>query len=270
MNLLNLKKLGAFALVASLSSSVVYADEAQALKDLAEAQKLYNARKSDDLSSVKNAAEMAAKALREAETAETKYDALILKSRAVYFQGNSMTEQDAKLALYQDGMNATAEAKKLMPAAADAFFFYAVNLGAWANTKGVMASLGRAPELKQNLADAMARKTKAGAPGETIDGYGPHRVKGRMLLKLPGFAGGNKLESAKELRIALAGDPSYVINTNFLVETLRELGEAEQAEAIRLLKGVVNKTVDDFNPLRKPESAKELDRSRELLKDMTG
>lgn len=254
--------------VCSLVSIGAFASDAD--KEVADAKAAYDARSTADLTSAKDAAAHLEKALTLTTDADLKFSIQVLKARVHYFLGTFAEGSAAKLDYYQKGMDAATAAQKLDSSLAEGFYFYAINLGGWAQTKGIMESLGRAPELKKATENAMKLDTADGKPGESLDGYGPHRVLGRMYFKLPPFAGGNRDAAVKELDLANSKAPDYLNNLTYLAEALMPGGPDEQAKAKALLRSTVGKTVSDYNKDRKPETAKDLDRAKELLKDIGG
>jgi len=175
-------------------------------------------------------------------SASSSYEAKILVAKAAYFKGSALTEKSAKLAAFEQGIvsarNAIALGKKSGDPA-DGYFYAGTNLGRWAQTNGVMASLARKDELAQYMKDSMSRLAQSGMPGASLEGYGPHRLLGRMYFKLPSFAGGNIELSLQHLEIAyqkgyvdaLEGE-KFALGAVFYAESLIKAGRKDQARAI--------------------------------------
>ncbi|MBL6989959.1 MAG: hypothetical protein ISR65_09285 [Bacteriovoracaceae bacterium] len=122
-----------------------------------------------------------------------KADLYISMSDAVYFVGTRTADepQEAKLAVFQRGMDAAKEAFALLelePGVAKleeyktplsrANYFFSANLGKWGETKGILVSLGQWPTLKKHLNYMIALD-------ETVESYGVYRVLGRAYMKIP-------------------------------------------------------------------------------------
>ncbi len=199
---------------------------------------------------------------------DLKYEILILESRAVYWKGNNQTDKDQKKATHDQAMTLCKAAMALNDDYADAHYFYGINLARWAEANGVISSLFRKDELMKTMADAMDRNTLAGAAGETIDGYGPHRTLGRVYFKLPGFAGGSNDKSVKELDKAYANAPTLALNAVYLAETLADGNKDQKARARDILDQLLSKDASTLNPDRVPETQQEFNDARAIRKGL--
>ena len=86
----------------------------------------------------------------------------------------------------------TPEAKTAL---ALAHYTSAINMGKWAEARGVLASLGQWGNMKNHL-EAVVKND------ETVEDYGAYRTFGRAWLKLPFTHGGSKKKSYRDLKYA--------------------------------------------------------------------
>ena len=90
---------------------------------------------------------------------------------------------------------ATAKNSDLKTALATAHYFSAINMGKWAEARGILASLGQWGNMKKHLEAVVAND-------KTVESYGAHRTFGRAYMKLPFTHGGSKKKSEKYLKEA--------------------------------------------------------------------
>ncbi len=236
------------------------ADPAQASYD--QAKVLYEGRA--DAAKLAQAIALLDKAEKVAVDTELKYDIMILNARSVYFQGATATKDDEKVRLHAAGEAKAEAAKKLHDEYAEAYYVAALNIARWAEAKGVLASLSRKNDLLANLEGAKSRITRTIAPGETIDGFGPNRIMGRVFYKLPGFAGGSRDRSLQLLEVCFKNNPDYPINVAFYAESLAAGSAAERTLAKKILDELLAKDPKTINPSRVPESEYEFQEARKL------
>lgn len=258
----------AFALIAVVGlSQAASASEAQALALFDEAKVLFADR--TDMAKLNLAISKLEAALPLAETTETKYDILILNSRSLYFKGIKTSGNEAKMAIHGAALDKSKAASALDDQYAEAYYQYAINLGRWAEAKGILASLSRKDELIGAAEKAIERITRLGAAGEEIDGYGPARTLGRVYFKLPGFAGGSRSKSLEYLNQAYENAPENSLNTVYLAEVLSAGNSAEKNRARQILKALLeNNDPATLNPDRIPETQDEFNQARALLRDL--
>lgn len=182
-----------------------------------------------------------------------KFDIMFLYGRALYFKTMKLNDKDAKLAGFEKSMQAILKAREIQDAA-ETYFFYSTSLARWAETKGVTASLGRKQELMDNLNLAMTKTTIDGKPGQTVDGYGPNRVLGRMYMKLPFFAGGSARKARENLDLAYSKAPTFLYNILYRAELLNEGSSADKAEACKILAEGLKLDPQTLDPDRVPEN----------------
>jgi hypothetical protein len=204
--------------------------------------------------------------VKQAASADVKYKAHILASRAYYWKADNVAgseeNNDAKVVVFQKGMDMAAAAKAVNKEPAEAYYFFAINLGKWALAKGPLKVLARKGELMKNLDEVVARKTLAQTSGEEFDFYGANRVRGKMYYKLPKVAGGNVDKAIKNLEVAVARGGDHVLNHVFMAEALIEAGSKDQAR--KVLDALLSRDVSTFPAVRAPETARELGQARAL------
>jgi hypothetical protein len=147
---------------------------------------------------------------------------------------------------------------------AEAYYVAALNLARWAEAKGAIASLSRKDDLIDHLEGAKARMTRDLQPGETIDGHGPNRILGRILYKLPAFAGGSRDRSVQLLKVCFDQAPHYSINVWYYAESLAAGSRSERETAKRILDELLRKDPKTIHPERIPESEDEFQEARRL------
>jgi tetratricopeptide (TPR) repeat protein len=246
-----------------LISSTVFADNKVASDNYQKALGLYQQRAVLDANgqygNVFSAIEILKNAAVAADDEDLKFDISILSSRCNYWIGQHADDKDTKLNYFQVAMDATTEAKAINDDYAEAYYYYGVALGRWAEANGVTSSLGRKDELMQSMKETKVRTTRTDAKGETIDGMGPDRILGRTYYKLPFFAGGSRSESLKHLGTAYKAEPKYFLNGIFYAETLADGGSnAETAQACQILKDISLKNPEDGYTTRIPENKEDI------------
>jgi len=116
------------------------------------------------------------------------------EAEATYYYGTKVNDRDSKMDVHDKGQKAAMVAVGLLSSApgvparpeftvslARAYYFYGANLGKWGEAKGVLASLGRWPELKEN----MFHIVNLGAEAQKVEDFGVFRVLGRAYMKVP-------------------------------------------------------------------------------------
>jgi hypothetical protein len=190
---------------------------------------------------------------------DLKFDITILLSRCNYWLGQHAEDKDTKISFFQIAMDTATAAKGISDDYAEAYYFYGVALGRWAEANGVTSSLGRKDELMQSMKDAKVRTTRQDLKGEVIDGMGPDRILGRTYYKLPFFAGGSRSESLKYLGNAYRLEPKYFLNGIYYAESLADGGSADEtAQACQILKSISLKNSEEGYTTRLPENKEDI------------
>lgn len=217
----------------------------------------------------------AGEALKTAATAEQKYDALVLQSRCTYYVGVKTNGDGAKIPVFQRGKAFADEAKKILKDRAEAYYFYGINLGRWAEANGIMKSLGERHNLRRNMETVLTKAAKddegRDLAGKEYDGYGANRTLGRMYFKLPGMFGGDNQKAERLLREAvelMPKDYPNALNVYYLAEVL--VANNKKGEAKKLLDDLLafEGKPEKYNPRRVPETEDELKLARALRKEL--
>jgi tetratricopeptide (TPR) repeat protein len=261
------------ALSASIHTARASDDNAQALLDQAKA--LF-ADRANDFSKVEQARAKLEQAEGEAVDNDLKFAILTVESRVIYTKTQALPggeeNNPAKVPGFDLGRQKADAAIAIDGDSADGWYFYALNLSRWGLAKGKMSSLGHLGELKDHLNKAMAKKIKGTElSGESIDGYGPDRIYGRMYWTLPGIAGGDNNKSLKYLEKTFtnAGDPSksdnykVALNVVYYAETLNDVGQKDLAA--KILRDLLAVDPAKYNAERVFETRVELVDAKNLL-----
>lgn len=166
------------------------------------------------------------------------YEAAWEGARACYYYGHyCLTDApDAELlALFQDGISRARAAVVLNPKGAEGHFWLGVLDGVYGETKGIFKSLSMVPEIKQEMAAALAIDP-------SVEGGGPDRVLGRLYFKLPGFKGGDNKKSIEHLEKSLRDAPTNALTRLYLAETCKSEGMKEKA--LEQVKFIIAMTAD--------------------------
>ena len=159
-------------------------------------------------------------------------------ARAAYYYG-TYARTDApdaeKMAIFDRGISLAKEAVALSPKGVEGHFWLGVLYGVYGEAKGIFKSLSLVPVIKQEMQTCVELD-------QTVEGWGPDRVLGRMYHKLPFFKGGDDEKSAAHLEKSLAGAPTNALTRLYLAETYRSDGR--KPDAVRLLKEIVGMTPD--------------------------
>ena len=268
--------------------------------DLATAQGLYDAQRQDPAVLEQVIASLNAAVARADDPAQ-KYAAFLLLSRSHYFKGIHLPEatndarKQARLQTFEAGMAACDAANVVSRASfadqrAECYYFKAINLGRWGETHGLISfpSISRRHEYRRSVIDAMnfrrgtdtddaltgangqpvPRRTGAGRPGVSYEGYGPYRAMGRMYHRLPPGFGKDLARSETMLRDCVRLGPTVAINHNYLAEVLWDRGK--QDEARDMLRRLLANDEATFNTDRGPETHDEFEAARQLLRGYGG
>lgn len=217
----------------------------------------------------------AGEALKVAGTAEQKYDASVLQSRCAYYVGMKTKGDDNKVKVFKEGMKYAEEGKKVLKDRAEAYFFYGINLGRWAEANGIMKSLGERHNLRRNMETVLVKPAKdddgRNIAGKDYDGLGGNRTLGRMYFKLPGMFGGDSDKAEKLLREAVENTPSDYknsLNVYYLAEVL--VARDKKAEAKKMLDDLISyeDTPEKYNPRRVPETLDDIALAKALRKEL--
>ncbi len=255
----------------TLSSILVFsaaarADETRAQSLFAEAKTAYAAR--ENLAQIDVALSKLDQAFAQADTNETKYDILIMSAHTLYYKGGRATSDSSKMDIYSQAMGKANQAKALIDDYAEAYYQYAINLGRWAEAKGILSSLNRKDELIKSVQDAMDRSTRDGANGEELDYYGPARTLGRVYFKLPAFAGGSRDTSLSYLDKAYNAGKADSLNVVYYAEALAAGSRSDKDHAKQILDELLKNDPATYNLDRIPETKDEFEQARQIRKTL--
>jgi hypothetical protein len=256
--------------LSAFSAHAARADDATAQQLLTKAQALYENRgQGDELQNAKDAITTLATAAQDAVSSDLKYDILILSARTYYWQGMHTTGDDAKKPIYLAGQQVADQAAQLNDSYAEAHYYAGINLARWAEANGIVASISHKGQLITYMQKAsdITRTTRDGSDGETVDGYGPDRVLGRMYQKLPGVLGGDHNLAVTYLRKTVANAPKLSLNVVYLCDSLYKGSSAEKAEGKATLTALLQNDPTVFGQSldRVPETIEEFKLAQDLL-----
>jgi tetratricopeptide (TPR) repeat protein len=168
----------------------------------------------------------------------TSYPARWEGARASYYLGTWArpgTPDRDKMAIFQHGIDLARQAIALQPRGVEGHFWLGVLLGVYGEAKGIFKSLALVPDIKREMAVCLEIDP-------AVEGYGPDRVMGRMLYKLPFFKGGDNAQSAQRLERSIKGEPANALTRLYLAETYKSLGQ--KPKAIAQLRQVIDMQPD--------------------------
>ena len=209
-------------------------------------------------------------------------DNKIGESKALYFYGNKVASKETKKSVFTRAYKAAqtavnkASASKGVPAEgfsksdlANAHYFYAINLARWGNANGISASIGKLPELMQNL-------DLVNELDETVENYGSLRTSGRVRFKVPAalarlrglsnFSTEDALDdlfTAYDNTIITVEEADVEISANsttavYLLDVLADLGErgdfCEIFSGMRELSKLSDDVLKKYFPTKMPET----------------
>jgi tetratricopeptide (TPR) repeat protein len=136
--------------------------------------------------------------------------------RAIYYAGwfclPKKYDNDKKIAFWKYGVDAADKAAKLKPNRVEGHYWYAAAYGGYGTSKGIRASLGGAPGMRDAL-------TKAIKIDPTYHFAGPYRIRGRLYFKLPGFISfGDNEKALEDLKKAVELGKNCKLNYIYLAE----------------------------------------------------
>ncbi len=180
-------------------------------------------------------------------------------AKAAYEYGShglTANQNEQKKAIFEEGKNAAQKARDLNRRGVEGHYWFGTNLGSWAETNGVMASLFAAGDLLAAADEAV--RINAGY----MNG-GPLVLRGRVFHKAPGWpiSVGDKAKSEADFQRAMTMNPSTNRTLRrFYGELLADLGKKDEAR--RIFQQGINLAPDASNPF---VDTKELNLIRESL-----
>ena len=180
---------------------------------------------------------------------------LVTLSRAWFlFAENRTRTEEARLDAYERGRAAAQQAIAKAPGSAEAHLWYAINLGSWAQVKGLVRSLLTLRTIRQEV-DTVLRLDP-----NNVDG---HIMAGSLFRELPVLLGGDPAQAEQHFKKARALDPHL---TGVRLElALLYSNTGRIAEARRELQGVL----DEPAPTDRPRwQLMEAPRARAMLESL--
>lgn len=194
------------------------------------------------------------------------------ESQALYYFGGFQSSDNKKKEVYNKGVEAAKEAFTILGAnkeatkteRAEAHYFYAINLGKWAEANGVLASLSRWPELKEQL-DIIDSLDKS------VEEYGSLRTRARVLHKLP-FGDKADAEKLLEQAASLTMNETFGIGNNttanlYYLDILAKNRKAEKFcevyAGMEELSKASDEELKEFNPEKLPETKNDIKNFKE-------
>lgn len=173
-------------------------------------------------------------------------------ARAYYWLGGHGPQESRKQDL-EHGIAAAERAAALAPDRPEGHFWKAANMGALAESFGLMQGMKYRGAIKETL-ETVLKLDPAFQQGSA------DRALGRWYYKVPGFIGGSKRKSEEHLRKSLTYNPNSHASRFFLAETLFSMDR--DAEAVEELKTILAAPID---PDWVPEDREFKQKARDLL-----
>lgn len=160
-------------------------------------------------------------------------------ARVCYWLGTHLPERERRAALDR-GVTAGLQAAALSPTRPEGHFWMAANMGALAESFGLMQGLKYRGRIKDALERVLA--LDRGWQQGSAD-----RALGRWYFKVPRLFGGSRRKAEEHLRRALEYNPTSTASLVFLAEVL--LADRRTSEARALLERAIAVTPDpDWGP----------------------
>src|SRR5437879_6991700 len=171
---------------------------ASAATPVADAQALIS-RYDEDLTAIDRARDLLEDALKRESQVET----MIMLSYVSFLWGDvRATTPEEKLAAYARGRELGKRAVELAPRNHDAHLWYAINMGRWGQTKGVLRSLFLLPTLREEIEILLQLDPRS---------VRAHSLAGNVYTEVPGLFGGDKATAQEHFKKGLAIDPKFTV-----------------------------------------------------------
>ena len=115
------------------------------------------------------------------QTSQTYENAWKFARAAHYYASVILTDSDKELKkqVFTEGKDAAAKARELNPRAVEGHYYFAICLGSWAETNGIMASLFAVKDMHEAVEMAIAAN-------QAFENASPLMTRGRLYQKAPG------------------------------------------------------------------------------------
>ena len=160
----------------------------------------------------------------ERAAAGTDFESAWKLARACYWIG-TQGGQDERRAALERGVKAADQATALSPNRPEGYFWNAANMGALAESFGMMQGL----KYRGRIKDAL-EKARSIDPG-WLQGSAD-RALGRWYFKVPGLFGGSHRKAREHLDRALARNPQSTLTLLFLADLAAEDGKKDEARTL--------------------------------------
>ena len=195
--------------------------------------------------------------LEEAITRERPADAVTLLSRIYLLAGEvRATTDDEKLATFGRGRDLGKLAIEIAPRSEEAHVWYALNVGRWGQTKGMMRALFLLPTIREEIDTIFAINPRS------VRG---HALAGNVFFELPSMMGGDRKKAEEHFRKGLEADPHFTVLRIDLSRLL--IAEKRVPEARRELERVMSETaptiIADWTARDRPRARTLLDELRD-------
>jgi tetratricopeptide (TPR) repeat protein len=201
-----------------LLASIVANGAGPAVQPLADPDFLYAQR--ERLASAMQAAEIWERRLA-ANPAD--FDSAWKLARAAYWLGGHV-DNDKRRAQYERGMDAARRAVALKPDRPEGHFWLAADMGAMAESFGLVAGIRYRGPVKREL-EIVLRLDPSFQQGSA------DRALGRWYDKVPRLFGGSNDKAVQHLQRSLAYDPGSAASHFFLAEVFVDMGRRDDARA---------------------------------------
>jgi tetratricopeptide (TPR) repeat protein len=174
-------------------------------------------------------------------------------ARADYWIGTHAAEAEGRK-IHEEGIDAGRKAIAVEPNRPDGYFWMAANMGALAESHGMLQGRKYRKPIKEAL-ETVLRIDPAFLQGSA------DRALGRWYFKVPGLFGGSDKEAENHLRASLKYNAHSTSSLFFLAEVLLDSGR--KADARAELQKVLDAPLDD--PEWTPENKEYKEKARALL-----
>jgi glycerate kinase len=142
------------------------------------------------------------------------------RARALVRRGERAVKKKEKVELFRKAEEEARASIALNSDDPEAHFWLGIALGRQGQTRGVLKSLFLVKPLRKEMEEVLRLQPAHG---------GAHHVLGKMLMQLPGFAGGDNEEAVKHLEKAMELDAAYTAHYLALAEAYLLTGRKEKA-----------------------------------------
>lgn len=156
------------------------------------------------------------------------YESLWEGARSCFYYGQYARAEAAdseRMAIYQEGIYRAKAAVSKNDKGVEGHFWLGVLYGAYGEAKGIFKALGMVPDIRAEM-DICLRQD------ESVECFGPDRLLGRMLFRLPWFKGGDNKKAIEHLEKAAKGCPQNALTRLYLAEVLEAEGMDDRARAL--------------------------------------